>query len=653
MRNIFIPFIAIMSLWIVSCDTSGSKKSFTLSTTATPEEGGVIEPSGGVFDENTDLNLEAHPAEGWVFERWDGDVIGTLNPVPIKVNGNKQVTAHFTLRNYTLAIEVEGQGTVREAVIATAARSDHPHGTLVELTADPDEGWRFMGWQGDLEGSSNPDTVLVDRELSVTALFERGFNLSVTVEGEGQVIQKRMEDGLAVELTAEPAEGWTFLGWQGELEGSENPVLLPLEKEKSVTARFVPGFAVNIQTEGSGKVAVTPEKELYAMSEEVTLIAEPDEGHWFLEWQGDLAGSDPQQVISGLQSDISATAVFFELDNPVWAMGYNFNGQLGDGTNINRAVPVLSLMEMKGVAAGSWHSFVIRRDDDMLLGMGYNQYGQLGDGTRTDRLRAVEIRSGVESVTAGERHSLFIDSDDALWGMGGNSLGQLGTGTRDDVISPIKMGDDIIDAAAGDWHSVWVRSDNTVWGTGRNDRGQLGTGNRDTLDVAVQLVPDEDVIAVAAGGTHTLFLTSDGSLLGTGSNAHGQLGREDHPQSRVSPVRIASGVQSVAAGRDHTLYIDNNGTLWGLGNNEAGQLGTGSVEDQLDPVEIDRDVIFVTGEFRQTFYIKSDGTLYAMGLNDLGQLGDGTNENRTTPTVIRKNVKEVAAGVRHTLILQE
>lgn len=38
---------------------------------------------------------------------------------------------------------------------------------VVELTADPEEGWRFDQWKGDLEGDENPETITVDEERFV------------------------------------------------------------------------------------------------------------------------------------------------------------------------------------------------------------------------------------------------------------------------------------------------------------------------------------------------------------------------------------------------------------------------------------------------------------------------------------------------------
>jgi len=44
-------------------------------------------------------------------------------------------------------------------------------GTVVTLTANPSSGWEFDHWSGDLSGTSNPATITMDKNKSVTANF--------------------------------------------------------------------------------------------------------------------------------------------------------------------------------------------------------------------------------------------------------------------------------------------------------------------------------------------------------------------------------------------------------------------------------------------------------------------------------------------------
>jgi alpha-tubulin suppressor-like RCC1 family protein len=70
-----------------------------------------------------------------------------------------------------------------------------------------------------------------------------------------------------------------------------------------------------------------------------------------------------------------------------------------------------------GVSAGDSHSLYLK-SDGTLWGMGYNADGQLGDGTTTSRSLPIQVATNVSSVSAGNSHSLFVKTDGTLWGMG-------------------------------------------------------------------------------------------------------------------------------------------------------------------------------------------------------------------------------------------
>jgi pectate lyase len=70
--------------------------------------------------------------------------------------------------------------------------------------------------------------------------------LSVEVVGRGTVQPEggTFVEGSTVELTATPAAGHRFVGWSGDLTGSANPATLTLDSATSVTATFMPDFAL-------------------------------------------------------------------------------------------------------------------------------------------------------------------------------------------------------------------------------------------------------------------------------------------------------------------------------------------------------------------------------------------------------------------------
>ncbi len=137
-----------------------------------------IDPPGGVYDKNTMITLHAVPDSGWEFVHWEGDVSGSENPLSITMDDNKTIRAVFENTGpdtYELVTYVfSGGGTVHTEPEGTSFLE----GTWVTLTAVPEEGWTFKEWSGDLTGSANPDSILIDSDKSVLATFEKNSLVS-------------------------------------------------------------------------------------------------------------------------------------------------------------------------------------------------------------------------------------------------------------------------------------------------------------------------------------------------------------------------------------------------------------------------------------------------------------------------------------------
>jgi alpha-tubulin suppressor-like RCC1 family protein len=79
-------------------------------------------------------------------------------------------------------------------------------------------------------------------------------------------------------------------------------------------------------------------------------------------------------------------------DGTAKCWGYNYHGQLGDGTNTNRYTPVSvsGLTNAVAIAAGGDHTCALLSDGTAKC-WGYNYHGQLGDGTNTNRYTPVSV----------------------------------------------------------------------------------------------------------------------------------------------------------------------------------------------------------------------------------------------------------------------
>ena len=77
------------------------------------------------------------------------------------------VKVNAQIPEYSLSVNLVGDG-----VVTVNGSSPYAPGSVVVMTAYPSSGWYFDGWSGDLSGTFNPDTILMDSNKSVTCTFK-------------------------------------------------------------------------------------------------------------------------------------------------------------------------------------------------------------------------------------------------------------------------------------------------------------------------------------------------------------------------------------------------------------------------------------------------------------------------------------------------
>ncbi len=346
----------------------------------------------------------------------------------------------------------------------------------------------------------------------------------------------------------------------------------------------------------------------------------------------------------------------------VYTWGNNQYGQLGNGNNTESNIPVavrglLTGKTITQIAAGSFHSIAVASDGTVYT-WGYNYYGQLGNGSNTDSNAPATVSgllSGKDIIqtAAGNYHSIALASDGTVYTWGYNSDGELGNSDNTEsnvpvAVSSLSSAKTITHVAAGGFHSIALASDGTSYTWGSNYYGQLGTGNNTNSNVPVEvgnLLSGKTITQVAAGGSHSIVLTSNGTVYTWGSNHYGQLGNGNNTDSNV-PVLVGnllSGktIIEVAAGYYHSIALMSDGTVYTWGYNYYGQLGNGKNIDSNIPVAVGgllsgKTIVQVAAGEYHSIALASDGTIYTWGLNYNGELGDGTGTNSNIPVAVNQ-----------------
>ena len=179
------------------------------------------------------------------------------------------------------------------------------------------------------------------------------------------------------------------------------------------------------------------------------------------------------------------------------------------------------------VSAGYEHSLAVRLDGTVWA-WGENRDGQLGDGSTIERCSPVQVQglTGIIAVSAGY---------DSAWrsrAMGRSGRGET-TAPANWATGPLKIARrrfrspglaGVTAVAAGSSHSLALKSDGTVRAWGHNYYGQLGDLTTSYRTAPVPVVDLSGVIAIAAGYSHSLALEERWNRVGLGSEPLGAVG---------------------------------------------------------------------------------------------------------------------------------
>jgi uncharacterized repeat protein (TIGR02543 family) len=127
----------------------------------------IVHPAGRA------VILYAVANSGSTFTGWSGGYSGAVSPAHVTMDGDKTVTASFTLNapttyNLTLGTTGSGSGTIT----ADPAGPSYIAGESVTLSALADPGSTFAGWFGDQLGTGSSCVVTMDSDKTVTAKFD-------------------------------------------------------------------------------------------------------------------------------------------------------------------------------------------------------------------------------------------------------------------------------------------------------------------------------------------------------------------------------------------------------------------------------------------------------------------------------------------------
>lgn len=346
--------------------------------------------------------------------------------------------------------------------------------------------------------------------------------------------------------------------------------------------------------------------------------------------------------------------------------GANQDGQLGDGSTTNRAVPTAAnddeFTDYTEVVGGGTHACGLRAGGELRC-WGRNQRGQLGIDLGTTA-RVIPTPVPVAGITApwatlglGLRTSCAIDAAGQLWCAGYVANGALGTGDgsrRTPVMIPgawdrLSLGDDATCAQAMGTPNI------ACWGA--NYDGLLGDGT--LIDRFAPPPPSAMVWNAFDLGDHGCGIGGGSRLFCWGRNNDGQLG-QNNTMWTTTPIVVGLAMWGrISSSRSHNCGI-TAGQLYCWGRNaerQAGQVQTDPTVNPNAPI-LEPRLVASTMTWREvgtgldfSCGLKNDSKPYCWGHPGHGQLGNGSATTSATPTPVTVTTNltfnEIHVGGRH------
>jgi len=248
--------------------------------------------------------------DGYHFDRWSDGVL-TAARTDTAVHGPITASATFAINTYKLLYSAGAGGTI----IGSADQTVDYLGSGSKVTASPNAGYHFVGWNDGVTTAARTD-IGITRAIDVTADFAPdvvgSFRLFYAAGPGGTISgttpQTVTLHGSGTAVTAVPNPGYHFVKWSDDYPTAARTEA-DVTADKSVSAIFaVDTFQLRYSAGVGGTISGTTSQTVPYDGSGTAVTAIPAAGFHFQEWSDYVTSAE--RTDGGVTHAITATALF-------------------------------------------------------------------------------------------------------------------------------------------------------------------------------------------------------------------------------------------------------------------------------------------------------------------------------------------------------
>lgn len=286
---------------------------------------------------------------------------------------------------------------------------------------------------------------------------------------------------------------------------------------------------------------------------------------------------------------------------------------------------------------------------------GNNYMAQLGDGTNKDRATPVLVQNlpRASQVAVGYRHSAVITTDGSVYAWGGSCSSE--------ALSEAQV---LIEQAKANLTALGGYTSTSQADLKTNDvedcTTQASTFVQSKTPQKLIGLGSQKATGLSAGYGHLLVMTDSRELYSAGCNTFQQLGRikgSDTKRNDLYRVELPEKLTAIAAGFRHSSVLLQDGSVWAWGYN--GPMGNalipGNGDSEIDQplkVPLDESIVSIEAAHDTTFAVTKSLKIIGWGQDDAKAFWASNEPNIHQLGTAANKKTSLSGGMQHLLVLR-